>query len=329
MNNNLTTYLEHFLAENMNDIRTIRSLSESESVEKSKYLLDNMIAFVMKKSTALDYDAIEMSKGNIKNLKEYETLRNTIKALQSLKRQVGSPCKEVDTLEVALQNIENLAGNFEVGFKLDNKSIKMMYNNLVVALIAGTSFVISTHIEYIKDDSGTYNTVFKRVNKVSNGYSILFIKNLELFNKKYASGEVQKYLNLSLDKRAFAGVSLMSAGVIVMVGLGIIPLLREIVYQYYYLRTSLADQLRQQANFLLINQNNLKHNSKEAKNQAEVANKLIKYSDIIDVDLKVSSKKASSNIVEENRTLHLDKPTKTTSMTLDTYNDISANSLLI
>lgn len=329
MNTNIQAYLEHFLAESYEDIRHIRSLNESESVEKSKYVLDSMISFIMKKSSGLDYDAVEASKGDIRKLKEFETLRLTIKTLQDMKRNMNIPCKEIDTVETALSNLITLAPNFEIGFRVDNRTITMTYNNLVVALIASTSFIIATHIEYIKQDTGEFRAVMKKVNHMSKGYNILFIKNLEQFNIKCSSGDMLKFLNLSLDKRAFAGVNLLSKGVIVMVGLGIIPLLREIIYQYYYLRTSLADQLRIQADFLIINQNNLKHNSKEAKNQIEVANKLIKYADMIDVDLKVSSKKASSNIVEENRTLHLDQPSKVTVMKTDNFGSNNANSLLI
>ena len=56
----LDIYLQHFLAESMEDIKTIKALNEAETIKTSKYVLDNMITFVMKKTTALDYDAIEI-----------------------------------------------------------------------------------------------------------------------------------------------------------------------------------------------------------------------------------------------------------------------------
>ena len=321
----LQAYLEHFLAEDMNDVKKIRSFSEGEKVENSKYVLDNMISFVMRKTSSMDYEAIEMTKGNIKNLKEYQTLRLTIKTLQDMKRQMNVTCPELDDVEKALQNVESLTGNFELGFKLDNTTIKLMYNNIVVAIICSTSHIIATHMEYIKEPTGNYKAAFKRAGHMSNGYSILFTKNIAQFNRKCASGEIQKFLKLALDKRSFAGVSITTAGVIAVAGLVAIPIMREIIYQYYNIRMTLADNLRLQADFLLINQNNLKHNSKEAKSQAEIANRLIKLSDKIDVDMKTSSKKASHEIVEENKTLKLDRPSHNT----DNSYEISDNSLLI
>lgn len=321
----LQVHLEHFLAESYEDIKTIRSFNEAEKVENSKYVLDNMISFVMKKTTAMDYDAIEMSKGNIRKLKEYETLRLTIKTLQDMKRQMGITCPELDDIELGLRNIESLSGNFELGFKLDNTTIKLMYNNIVVALICATSQIIATHMEYIKEPTGNYKAAFKRANSMSNGYSILFIKNLTQFNRKCANGEIQKFLKLSLDKRSFVGVSMVTSATILAVGLSIIPIMREIIYQYYNLRMTLSDNLRLQADFLIINQNNLKHNSKEAKSQAEIANRLIKLSDKIDVDMKTSSKRASMEVVEENKTMSLDRPSHNTDYNVSN----SDNSLLI
>lgn len=321
----LDIYLQHFLAESMEDIKTIKALNEAETIKTSKYVLDNMITFVMKKTTALDYDAIEMTKGNIKKLPEYETLRGTIKALQSMKRDLNIKCTDCDEVENALNNVESLTGNFEVGFRTNNATIKLLYNNIVVAIICSTSFLIATHVEFIKTPSLDYKAVFKKAHTMSNGYNNLFLKNLAQFNRKCASGEIQKFITLSMDKRSFMGVSLAVAGSVVLVGISCIPLIREIIYQYYNLRVSLSDYLRVQADFLAINQNNLLPGSKEAKKQQEMINRLLKWSDKVDVDLKVSTKKAVGEIVEENKTLSLDVP----SNSVDDSNENINNSLLI
>lgn len=316
-NNTLKVYLEHFLADNREDIKTIRSFNENETMDKSKYLINNMIQFVLKKSESMNYDAIEMTNGDITKLKEYPILKNTIKALEELNRQNGSHCKEINDITLALSNIEALKNDFELAFKTNSKTVKLFYCNLVVAVICSTSFMVATYIELIKNQlTNDYNVVMKDL-KSQNAYNILFIKNLAQFNTKYSSGEIQKFLTMSLKKKGLA-IPELTLGVTV-IAFVIVPLLRELIYQYYNCRLELSDYFKAQSEFLTMHQNHLLVGSKEAKRQAAMAEKFNRLADKVSVDMKVSSKKAISEITSENRTLNVNKDSFHSTNVADAY----------
>lgn len=83
--------------------------------------------------------------------------------------------------------------------------------------------------------------------------------------------------------------------------------MREIIYQFYFMRVSIAEHLRVQASYLELNQSrltNLKGKKDVAKNQEKIAKELIKISDKIDVDQKTATKKAEMEIKKDNKNIN-------------------------
>ena len=93
-----------------------------------------------------------------------------------------------------------------------------------------------------------------------------------------------------------------------MIGAGIylifniIPILREIVYYFYFCRTSLAEYLEVQASMLEINASKIEYDDDmkdAAAYQRDVAVKFRRYADKLDINDKAATAKVAKEIKEE------------------------------
>jgi hypothetical protein len=105
-----------------------------------------------------------------------------------------------------------------------------------------------------------------------------------------------KYLEAMLqkDKQNFTGAEVIGFSVVVAVALAIVPITRELIYQFYTLKSNLSDCLAQQAYFLEMNKTVVEANSDFSQKKKDSI--LIKQEKIKNICLKLSDKLRVSHI---------------------------------
>lgn len=276
--------------------------------------INNNFIISVQRAKEMSYGDIEKSEGDIARINGYDNLVQSMILLREIQKRSGSKMEELDTIETALKNIEKFKSEFTKGFKIGDNLIILLYNNLVTAEIAATSFVISSCLDYLQNPNSEDYEIFVKSNKQNYNNTIIYFKNLSRFNKMCVSGEFSRILNSELSKTRKVSKDFLGAeaGIAIVLGvslaISIIPLLQELVYQIYSSRISMADYLKTQSEFLELNQarlNDLEDKKKRkfvSGRQKQVAKRLMTLSDKIDVDVKASNTQAPrliSNDVRE------------------------------
>lgn len=302
-------YAINLLLENCTSFREkaeIHALTESEVKQINNAMITNLYKSALDKGY-VNFDSIPDSKGDITKYEGYDNLLGSINLLKELSNKGNMKIKELDVLETSLMNIKTYKAQFERGFALGHEFVMMEYNSLVYACVEATSTLISSYVDFVKKVDKTEFKIIK--GKGLNGN--LCLKNLELFNNSVKKGDFNKMMShlLQSERENFVGSS-VGAGVLVagMITLSIIPLIRELIYYFYYSRMVVSEYLHHQSLFLEMNRVNIESSSLPAKEknviikkQTEYAKQLDKLSEKIKVNSTMSSNKANNNIKNENK----------------------------
>lgn len=260
------------------------AMTEAEHNSTLTNLTSKLYDQIVKKAHNIDYGEIPKTKGDIGKLSNYEDLMDTLGIIRGIVKEYKQDTKPVDEISVAVSNLSGRKDMFERAFRYDCELPMLMYNNLVLAVIAGVSFMITSCIEFIKAPRDETFTI--QLDKVAYNKSkdALLYNSLSKFNKSCESGDFDKAMNLILDKkiRKFTGIAIgtgIIAGIVLLVN--IIPLLRELTYFFFYVKNNISDFFAVQADLLTMNAYNVRRN--EALDDAEK-------DDIVEKQLAIASK---------------------------------------
>jgi hypothetical protein len=308
------TILQEFVVKDNRDHLTLRKLSENEKVEMSKELVESLYKTSTERAMGLDYDDVENSKGDFTKIRDYSTVVESINLLKGMQGSLNEKVEELDTVINAHENILSNTANFEQGFRVGNTGAILLYNNIAMAIVASTSFLIATTIDYVKDPVGNYSAHFRNNASAHKGHPTIMIDSLKKFNTLTVNGDLAKFFEYSYSKRALAGLT-VGTGTAVVAALGIsvaiVPIVRELTYQFYHMRVRFADYLRLQSSFLEMNRTRLgsmKNMKQTIKKQEQIIKQMTHLADKIDVDQKTSTKKAAMEMKKENNTISMDSP---------------------
>lgn len=314
-------YAIDLLLENCTSFREkaeIHALTESEVKQINNAMITNLYKKALDKAY-MNFDEIPESRGDITTYEGYDNMIGSINLLKELSNKGNMKIKELEILETAVMNIRTYKNHFERGFALGHEFVMLQYNTLTAACIESTSALISAYVDFVKKVDKTEFKIIK--GKGLQGH--LAIKNLELFNNSVKKGDFNKMMThlLQSERENFVGSS-VGAGVLVagMITLSIIPLIRELIYYYYYSRMVISEYLQHQVMFLEMNRVNVESSSLPAKErnviikkQAEYIKTLNKVSDKIKVNSTMAGKQATSAIKSENKEWTLDNVKQATS----------------
>jgi len=250
------------LIENANTFKQkneIYSLKESDLSVVNNTMIANLYKSAIEKSH-VDFDTIPDSKGDLSKFSGIKSMLDSIDLLYQLSNKTNTKIIELDILEKAISNIINFKEGFEKGFKLEKEFIILQYNILVCACIEGLSAIISSYVDFIKRPDRIEFTLIKSPQLSGQ----ICIKNLEKFNSCVRSGEFIKVMKSVIDngKEGFIGTETMLIGSLIIGGvLILVPLMRELIFYFYYSRLKISDYLKTQALFLEINKNNVSMNA--------------------------------------------------------------------
>ena len=309
-------YIEKILYENCNTFaerREVSALTEAELQNISVGVINKMLDSTKSKAN-IDFSNIPQSRGNIEKYKELKTIMNALDMIEKISGDKMVKIKEIEKIRYLIDVLHSHRDLFEKGFKLKNELVILTYNILVRTCFEATSALITSYINHYE--------------KTTNGITVSFTKGIEKDKKTKAlfkhvdnlcsiakSGNLRKSLNSILedDKNNFTGVDVaygIGLSIAVITALtALVPVLRELVFMYYYSRVKVSDALKQLALFVELNKKNIelsesmpvKKRDEIIKNQETVVKQLMKISDIIRVDYSISSNKSESGFKSENK----------------------------
>lgn len=263
-------------------------LEDSNSPVRNKYL-EKLFDSVIRKGH-IDFDNIPDSRGNIV---EYVGYTNMIEVLENiLKLAVDERSQTVieytNIVKEAISNMRGLAPVYQNGFRAKNDYIMLEYNTFVYTIIQATSTLLYEFVDYIKTpNSQTIEIKLKNTKYRANTYYINQLSKFNTINKKMGYRQYLESL-LHNGRENFTGATVVGLGVVAAVALAIIPVTRELVYQYYNIKSNISDCLAQQAYFLEMNKTVVEANSDF--NQQKKTAILLKQEKIKNLCMRLSEK---------------------------------------
>lgn len=285
-------------------------LTESERAKISNVVLSDLYKDIVERKH-VDYGDIPKSKGRVEKYKGTINMIKTLDIVDDICTKTGnenSDCaKAISIVKDAIVNLSNNASKFEAGFKTENDFVMVLYNSVLLACVEATSHILSSYIDFAKRvDGGTFNLI---EGDDRSGELQLYV--LRDFNTGCKNGDIQKSMNESVlnNRKNFGGATVATA---LAIGAGatlIVPTIRNLMFAVYYSRMKLSDYLQQQAHFIEANKlsvNNMSGISPQqkesvAKKQQEQAEKLMRLSDKIKVDYKLSENRGRKEAIDANK----------------------------
>lgn len=314
------------------------AVNEADQNAVMTSLSNKLYQHIVDKVDDIDFGTIPTSNGDITKIDNYDKLVDCINIITDILNNYRQPVDNtIGVVNIALQNLIDRRDMFTKAYKLDVEMPIIIYNTIALSIVSSVSFMISSCIEFIKlpSDEGFEIAIDKAaVSRTSQ--NLLFI-DLAKFNKMCGSGEFDKAMDFVIANtvsKGFTGGPMLAfnaSSIAVSLGLVllIIPVIRELIFFFYYSRTRVADYFDSQASLLQMNAYNIENSlSREPKTRKEIAGKQRKVADVfkkisnaIKIDSRAADQKSQKDIKE------LDNKKYKQDEVLDNIPD-SANSIL-
>lgn len=297
----MSSFTEHFDLTDRNTRRGIMHLNEADQNAVLTALTSKLYDHIVTKVDDIDYGEIPSTKGDITKLSSYDKLRDCIDILRNILVEYKQDTAPIDAVTEAMSNISTRKDLFERAFKFDVELPIIMYNTTVLSIINGVSYMIAACIEFIKTpNQNSFDIVLDKIaySKTKNN---MIYKNLKRFNKCCASGDFDKSMNHVITARvkgfteaaAVVGTIIGGTAAVLTLLVSIIPILREMVFFFFYSRMRVSEFFDVQADLLQMNAYNLENN--ESVNNEDKERIVSKQLKIVELFRKAANKISYTN----------------------------------
>lgn len=292
-------------------IVTVLEDSESPITQRFHSKLYNMVV----DRNHIDFGNIPVSKGKVSMYSGYPAMVGTLNAIKEYPEATtaGVVMDAVNTVETALSLLNKHSNTYSLGFSKKNDYIIMEYNSIVAACVEATTSILYECVDYMKLPDRTLGDI--RFKNTKTRPNLFYIEQLKRYNKAASNPDYGKYLTYMINggKDNFNGYTAIGIGAISIIASISIPVIRELVYQFYNLRSKLSDSCELQATFLEMNKLRLEADSemnptKKARvieRQERAREKFSKLSDKLRVGGVQTRKQASAEIKKTDDMLSL------------------------
>lgn len=300
------------------EIKNIRTVLENTDSPVTRKYHEKLFQSVIDKKH-IDFGAIEKSKGYIKDYVGYTQMIGVLDTLLKLAIEEKSDdvMKLTKTVQKAVSNIENLSSTYNRGFVTKTDYVILEYNTFVYTCVEATTTLLYEFIEYVKrPDMETLKIQLKNNKSRAN---LFYFEQLGKYNNVIDKMgiEYRKMLeNLcNKGKNNFLGVDeMVGVAAVSIAAFAIVPITRELIYQFYRLKGNLAASIELQATFLEMNQICLEANDalpaeKKAKiitKQKKLSKTLLRLSDKLKVKTNKSIQVAKKDLKQQNKMISID-----------------------
>lgn len=301
---------------NMETLRiSSHAIHENDQNKILTALTSKLYESIIDKVDDIDFGEIPKSKGDITKISNFDKVINCIQIIKNIIIKYKQKPDQVIIIETAIANVKTRKELFERCFRYDTEMGIILYNSICLGIVSSLSLLIATCIEFIKAPGKDEFQISFDNTAYNKSKDHLLFENLDRFNKACANRSIDNALN-SLSRnhmKNFTGVELgfFAGGLaIIAIILNIIPIMRELIFFYYYSRTRVSDYFNMQADLLQMNAHNLeladtRHTSQEKeriiKRQLKVVELFRKVSEFFRIASKEAETFATNEIINTNK----------------------------
>lgn len=301
MYDNKTKFLiKNMGIQNISESIRISKLSENDKNAISIDVAKKMYELAAQKMPSVDFGDIPLSKGDLTRFTHYTTMTD---ALSILEEAFGvTEVADIVTIRQAMNNLIANKDHFAKAYIDNIDGAILLYQLTVLACLQSISLLISSYLNYVKNPDGNF-TIELAINstKKIKSMNTVCINSLEVFNKFCLQNGVKHmvYGSKELLGSSIALGGIIGTGVVVVLMILIIPVMRELIYQFYYSRSSISNYIDTQIKLITLHHSVDTVNKNAVKKQLEIVKVLQKVSDFLKVDVKNSDEKAHKQISTE------------------------------
>ena len=180
---------------------TMVSLNEAEQKNAIIILASKLYKMITNKLEDTDYREIELSKGDVKRMKQYKQTIECIDVLFDIAQESGTGIEEVATIKKAMDNVEMLKPIFTSGFKENIDLIKYFYDTIVLGIITDIGFMTTVCVEFIKNPNSTVSLEITNLQTYKTKFYMVHTE-LEKFNAAVEKGQIEKAFKALIVNKA-------------------------------------------------------------------------------------------------------------------------------
>ena len=311
---------EYFDISDRNTRTILLSLDEADQNNMLLSLTSKLYSIIINHTTDIDFGAIPQTKGNIKALKEYPKMRECLDVMEGILKEYRQPLETVDTIRAAMDFIENDGSLYYKGFMIKSDIIMITYNTMVLSIVNSISYLIACTVEYIKTSSTSdFKVVFDKAG-LSRVKDSLVYDNLVAFNKACSEGQIEsafrsliqhKVRNFAASTGALTTIATMMALCSILIN--ILPIVRELTYFFFSIRTRISQYFDLQADLLEMNIQGIENNEVQTiddkkaviRKQSFLAQKFRNIAEFFMVNTANADKKATKMQKEDNKDMNV------------------------
>lgn len=309
------TILENYFdIEHRETRKVMLNINEADQNQVLTALTSKLYDHIVDKVDDIDFGTIPNTKGDITKLENFDRMQDCLSLVRQLLTEYKQNTNPVEIIQDAIDNIAERKELFEKAFRYQVELPMITYSTIVLSIVSSTSFLVSTCIEFIKSPTQDhFEVILDKVALIKTKSNLLF-NNLDKFNDACDKGQIDNCLETIIknNMKNLTGVEVgFVVGGIAMAGLllNIIPILRELIFFFYYSRTRVSDYFDIQADLLQMNAYNLQSNStlnkaereKIVKKQMKIVELFRKISNKVAIDTKQCEVKATKDIIQSNK----------------------------
>lgn len=296
--------------------KVLLAVNESDQNKVLVSLTSKLYDNIINKVDDIDFGVIPATKGDITKLPNYLMMLECISNMKNILIEFKQDTSSVDTLKDAIDNVIDTKDIWTKAYAINVELPMITYNTIVLAIIEGISYLVSMCIEFVKSPSEDTMKVMIDKSALTKSKQHLTFKNLESFNTACDKGQVQKamehVISETINKKNFIGMYGVGVGAAVIsiasLLFCIIPVIRELIFLFYYYRVRISEFFDVQADMLQINAYNVENNrldlTKEEKKkistkQMKVAERFRSIAQKIEVSGKTAEKEAVKEAKKE------------------------------
>lgn len=294
----------------------ISVLEDGESPTSNMYV--SKLYDSINEKSKIDYDNIPASKGDVDKYEGTPTMCEALNTIINLGQQQKSKMAVMIAQEIlsTINNLRYTRDVYEKGYITNNNYVVTEYNILVYTCVNATSALIDAYVDFIKNPVKPEITNNPKAGR--NAGVFYYYDVLKRFNEVFADtrNSHRKYLEslIAGGRDNFTGTAALGVATVAAAAIAVVPITRELVYQFYKIKSNLSDCLAQQAYFLELNKAAVEANTsftdKKRSNilsrQEKVKNLMLKLSSKLRVDHIKATSASKQMLARDNRMLTLD-----------------------
>nr|DAF39638.1 MAG TPA: hypothetical protein [Caudoviricetes sp.] len=281
-------------------------VNEAEQREVLLGITNRLYEKIEAKVTDVDFGTIPQSKGDFLKIDNIDMVTEAITDMKQIYQEYKQPLTYINTITEAINNLVELKNEFQRSFLTNTSLGVVLYNTTALSVISSVSLLISSTIDFIVDPrTKSIEVSVDRVG-VAKSKELLQLQTLAEFNNLCKGGKLKKVLNdlIKVSTKNLAGTSVLAIiGVSIGLIFTIVPIMRELIYYFYYCRASVAEYFETQIAMLSLNAARLETagDPKTANEQRKYVDRFRKIADFLAVDAKEATNKAEANVKQDEK----------------------------